>query len=129
MLRLEDLVPDSQVDGIDPSGPVNVVAVESTGPDATTVFYRTSSGRLAERLLFRSDESSLAIATVTRSWRILGGGKPLAFFPWGTGHQIVQDLFGLLVRILPANGPKGGQVRTPLIGGHGITPVGLVGLA
>ncbi|MCK9487886.1 MAG: DUF3883 domain-containing protein [Xanthomonadales bacterium] len=68
MLTLEDLVVGTQVEGIDPSGPVNVVAVDPTGPDATTVIYRTSSGRLAERLLFRTDESRLAIATTTRSW-------------------------------------------------------------
>ena len=68
MLKLEDLVKGTQVVGIDPAGPVAIVSVDAIGEDAVTVWYKSSDGAPTERMLFRSDEDKLAIATVGRSW-------------------------------------------------------------
>ena len=68
MLKLEELKPRAQVIGIEPVGPVTLVAVEPVGDDAVTVVYRTSEGAIAERMLFRTDESRLSLAAAGRAW-------------------------------------------------------------
>lgn len=68
MLKLEQLVRGAQVVGIEPVGPVTLVAVDPAGPDAVTVVYRTGEGAVAERLLFRTDEARLSAATAGRAW-------------------------------------------------------------
>ncbi len=57
-MRLEDLVPDSVVQDIVPGVGVSVRSVTWHG-DSVTVVYRTPDGGWGERLLYRSDESSL----------------------------------------------------------------------
>ncbi len=68
MLKLEDLLKGAQVVGIDPAGPVAIVASDAIGEDAITVWYKSSDGVPTERMLFRDDEAKLAIATVGRPW-------------------------------------------------------------
>ena len=68
MLKLEDLVKGTQVVGIDPAGPVAIVSVDAIGEDAVTVWYKSLDGVPTERMLFRSDEDKLAVATVGRPW-------------------------------------------------------------
>jgi SNF2 family DNA or RNA helicase len=68
MLKLEELVKGQQVVGIDPAGPVVIVAADAIGEDAVTVWYKSADGVPTERMLFRSDEAKLAIATLGRPW-------------------------------------------------------------
>ncbi|MCB1921405.1 MAG: DEAD/DEAH box helicase, partial [Candidatus Competibacteraceae bacterium] len=68
MLKLEDLRKDAAVNGIAPGQVVRVVTTEPVGDNALTVYYRTPDGQLAERMLFRTDESSLSLAEAGRPW-------------------------------------------------------------
>ena len=64
MLKLEEIKKDAQVRGIVEGQVVRVVTVEQIGEHALTVYYKDSKGVLAERMLFRSDEMALELATV-----------------------------------------------------------------
>ena len=68
MLKLEDIKKDVTISGIVPGEVVRVVAIETVGDHALTVYYRTASGQLAERMVFRSDEPNLGIAEAGRPW-------------------------------------------------------------
>ncbi|MDR0173491.1 helicase-related protein [Enterobacter sichuanensis] len=68
MLKLEEIKKDAQVRGIVEGQVVRVVTVEQIGEHALTVYYKDSKGVLAERMLFRSDEMALELATVGRAW-------------------------------------------------------------
>ncbi|MBW0295957.1 RNA helicase [Shewanella xiamenensis] len=68
MLKLEQIKKDSQLKGIIDGVIVKVVTVEPIGDHALTVYYRDDKGSLGERMLFRSDESSLSLASVGRAW-------------------------------------------------------------
>ncbi|MGL6584719.1 helicase-related protein [Aeromonas hydrophila] len=68
MLKLEEIKKDAQVRGIVEGQVVRVVTVEQVGENALTVYYKDSNGVLAERMLFRSDEMVLELATVGRPW-------------------------------------------------------------
>jgi len=81
MLKLEEIKKDAQVRGIVEGQVVRVVTVEPIGEHALTVYYKDSSGKLAERMLFRSDELSLELATVGRPWAFDANG---ADFKLGT---------------------------------------------
>ena len=59
MLKLEDIVKDAQIRGIEPEEIVRVVTIEPVGDDAVTIYYKNSQGRLGEQMLFRSDETRL----------------------------------------------------------------------
>lgn len=68
MLRLEDVRKGVHVTGIDPTAPVRVVTTEPVGENALTVIYKTASGDILERMLFRGDEANLSIAVSARPW-------------------------------------------------------------
>jgi SNF2 family DNA or RNA helicase len=68
VLKLEDIQKGATLTGIEPDQPVGVMSVDPVGADALTVVYRRADGQLAERMVFRSDEASLAIATIGRPW-------------------------------------------------------------
>jgi len=68
MLKLEDIRKDASVNGIMPGQVVRVVTTEPAGDNTLTVYYRTSDGQFAERMLFRTDEPSLSLADAGRPW-------------------------------------------------------------
>ncbi|MCX2803292.1 helicase-related protein [Microbulbifer thermotolerans] len=68
MLKLEDIKKNAQVRGIQGDEVVRIVQVEPVGDSALTVYYKDSQGRLAEQMLFRSDESRLELAQAGRPW-------------------------------------------------------------
>src|SRR6056297_1298599 len=68
MLRLEDIKKDAQIRGIQPEDVVRIVQVEPVGDSALTIYYKDSQGRLAEQMLFRSDEIRLSLAQAGRPW-------------------------------------------------------------
>jgi superfamily II DNA or RNA helicase len=58
---LEDLVQGVQVEGLTAEGVVTVVAAEWHGRDAVTVTFRTASGVVDEKVVFRSQAPSLRV--------------------------------------------------------------------
>lgn len=75
MLKLEDIKKDCAISGLEPNQIVRIVTTESVGNDAITAYYKTSDGRLHERMLFRSDESNLALAEAGRPWSFDAPGE------------------------------------------------------
>src|SRR5437660_333718 len=60
-VRLEDVTPGALLAGITGDSVVTVVAVRWIGSNAMQVTYRTASGRLDERLLYRDHEIRLSL--------------------------------------------------------------------
>lgn len=79
-MKLEELQAGAIVSGIHPAGPVTIVAVTPIGDSALSIVYRGADGMPAERMLFRSNEDKLSIATVGRPW---GFDAPGADFKLG----------------------------------------------
>lgn len=75
MLKLEEIKKDAQIRGIIEGQVVRVVTVEPIGEHALTVYYKDNQGSLAERMLFRSDETNLAMATAERPWSFDAPGR------------------------------------------------------
>jgi superfamily II DNA or RNA helicase len=73
-MRLEDLTPGTTIRGILPDASVSVVTVQWHGSDALTLIYRTSEGKVANEILYRSDESRLEIVEMGRPWSFDGDG-------------------------------------------------------
>ena len=74
MLTLEQLQPNASIRGIIPDALVSVVNVQWFGSDALELTYKTPSGRVANELLYRSDEPRLEIVEVGRPWSFDGDG-------------------------------------------------------
>ncbi|MBI1349437.1 DUF3883 domain-containing protein [bacterium] len=68
MLKLEDIKKDAALSGVEPGQVVRVVTTEAVGDNALTIYYKTSDGRLLERMLFRTDEANLSLAEAGRPW-------------------------------------------------------------
>lgn len=68
MLKLEKIKKSAAISGIEPGQIVRVVATEPVGDNALTVYYKTSDGKLLERMLFRADEAHLSLAAAGRPW-------------------------------------------------------------
>ena len=66
MIRLESITPGLSLTGLDASGVGNVVAVVPIAEGAVQVLYKTPDGAIKERLLNRTDEASISIATSGR---------------------------------------------------------------
>jgi superfamily II DNA or RNA helicase len=75
MLTLEDIKKNAAIAGIDPAAPVRIVATEPVGENALTVIYKTVSGAILERMLFRGDEESLSHAVSARPWAFDTSGE------------------------------------------------------
>ena len=67
-MKLEDITKDALLEGIVPGSAVTVMMVEPIGPDARKVFFRTSSGDLGERILYREHEATIDLAELGRPW-------------------------------------------------------------
>jgi len=74
MVRLEDIQPAALLRGILPNTAVTVVSVQWHGADAITLVYRDPDGRVADQLLFRSDEPRLSLVDQGCSWGFDGDG-------------------------------------------------------
>ncbi len=73
-MKLEDLKPDSIIKGILPDTSVSVVSVAWHGTAALTMVYRGPDGRVADEILYRSDEPRLEVLQVGRPWSFDGDG-------------------------------------------------------
>ena len=67
-MKLEQIAKGAQISGIEPGKVVRVVSADPLGDNAVTVVYKADDGRLGERVLFRSNESELHIASAGRPW-------------------------------------------------------------
>src|SRR6201984_919289 len=72
--RLEDLQPTAAVRGILPDQVVTVVSVQWFGSEALELTYKGPSGRVANELLYRHDESRLEVVEHGRPWSFDGDG-------------------------------------------------------
>ena len=75
MLKLEEITRNAALTGIEPGQVVRVVTTEPVGDNALTVYYKTSNGDLRERMLFRTDEATLALAEAGRPGPLMRQGR------------------------------------------------------
>lgn len=73
-MRLEHLCPGANIRGITGSESCEVISVKRHGADALTIVYRTVTGKVAEEVLFREDESRLSVILEKSRWRFDGDG-------------------------------------------------------
>jgi superfamily II DNA or RNA helicase len=73
-MKLEDISPGQNLAGIEPAQVVTVIAALPKGDSAVQIIYRVPDGGIGERLLLRTDESSVSIATVERPFSFEGDG-------------------------------------------------------
>lgn len=76
-MNLEELRTGATVRGVLPNEAVTVVNVGWHGSDALTLMYRSSSGRVAEEILYRHDEARLEILEQGRPWSFDGDGSDI----------------------------------------------------
>ena len=73
-MKLEDLQPNTAVRGVLTDGVVTVVNVQWFGSAALELTYKTPTGKLANELLYRDDESRFEVVQVGRPWSLDGDG-------------------------------------------------------
>ena len=73
-MKLEDLQANAAVRGILSDGLVTVVSVQWFGSEAIELTYKTPTGKVANELLYRHDESRIEIVEVGRPWSFDGDG-------------------------------------------------------
>lgn len=73
-MKLEEIATGTSLDGVEPGRVVTVVAAVSIPPDSLQLVYRLPEGGIRERLLTRSEEPGLTVATITRPWSFDGDG-------------------------------------------------------
>lgn len=74
MSRLEELKPNAAVRGILPDALATVVSVQWFGSEAIELTYKSPSGRVANELLYRHDESRIEVVSLGRPWSFDGDG-------------------------------------------------------
>ena len=65
-LEFGDLAAGMRLSGVEADGTVTVVAVDVHGPNSATLTYRTTDGRLGERIVFADGLANLAEASAQR---------------------------------------------------------------
>ena len=74
-MRLEELKPGALVRGLVAGAVVKIVQVEWFGDDAVKVTFEEPNGTVRNRMVYRSDESSLEIVKTGRVWSFEGDGE------------------------------------------------------
>ena len=77
MATFEDLRAGALVSGLAPGGAAKVIHVEWFGDQAAKVIYEDSAGAVANRLVYRNEESSLELVEPGRPWSFDGDGALL----------------------------------------------------
>ena len=72
MTRLEDLTPNAAIRGIIPDQTVTVVNTQWFGSEALELTYKDPSGKVADELLYRYDESRIELVESGRPWSLTG---------------------------------------------------------
>jgi SNF2 family DNA or RNA helicase len=91
MAKLEDLKQNSQVKGIDPSGPVTVINVRWYGADIVELTYRDQKGQPHTELLYRDREADL---------EIIEAGVPWSFDADGELFRLVSEAYRIRMAYL-----------------------------
>lgn len=73
-MKLEQLLPSVAIRGIVPDALVTVVSIQWFGSEALELTYKTASGKVANELLYRDDESRLELVEQGRPWSFDGDG-------------------------------------------------------
>jgi SNF2 family DNA or RNA helicase len=73
-MKLEDRQTNAAVRGIPPDVLVTVVNVQWFGSESVELTYKTSTGKVANELLYRDDEPRVEMAEVGRPWSFDGDG-------------------------------------------------------
>ena len=73
-MKLEDLTANAAVQGVLADSLVTVVSVKWFGDSAVELTYKTPSGRVANELLYRDDETRIAVVERERPWSFDGDG-------------------------------------------------------
>ena len=79
-LEFADLAAGMRLSGVEADVNVTVVAVDIHGPNSATLTYRTTDGRLGERIVFADDLANLAEAS-ERRWSFDADGSPCSGLP------------------------------------------------
>src|SRR5262245_7601992 len=74
-MRLQDVTTGVALSGVEPTAVVTVVATVPLSADALQVVYRTPDGALKERLLNRTDEQRISLASTEKPWAFDGDGE------------------------------------------------------
>jgi len=77
-MKIENITAGMNLLGLDPGILCGVISVILISEGVLQVIYRTPDGTLKERLLNRSDEASISIATTERPWAFDGDGETFA---------------------------------------------------
>lgn len=89
-VKLEDLKPGARVTGLIPDGPVELIAATWVGPDTLTSIFRNAAGGIAERTLFRDDETRLSLSEAGRNWSFEADGELLRLVTEATRIQLAH---------------------------------------
>lgn len=73
-MKLEQLTPNASVRGVIPDALATVIATQWFGTDALELTYKDPSGKVAQTILYRHDESRLEVVEVGRPWSFDGDG-------------------------------------------------------
>lgn len=73
-MKLEELQSNAAIRGIVPDSLVSVVSVQWFGSEALELTYKTPSGKVANELLYRHDETRLQLVEQGRPWSFDGDG-------------------------------------------------------
>ena len=73
-MKLEQLQVHASIRGIVPDALVTVVSVQWHGTDALELTYKTTTGKVANELLYRHDEQRLELVEQGRPWSFDGDG-------------------------------------------------------
>jgi hypothetical protein len=84
MAKLEDLKRNAQVRGLNPSGPVTILNVQTHGADVVEVTYRDVNGKDYSELLFRDREPDL---------ELIEAGVPWAFDRLAFGARSIRSTY------------------------------------
>ena len=74
MVQLEQPTPGASIRGILPDAQVIVVSVQWYDCEALELTYKTRTGKVANELLYRHDESCLELVEQGRPWSFDGDG-------------------------------------------------------
>jgi superfamily II DNA or RNA helicase len=98
MLKLEQIQPHNQIQGILPGQAVTVVAVDFCGAEAISLTYRSADGRLGDEIVYRNRETELELVTDTCPWSFQADGAMLRLV--SEAHRIhLAHLFDPLLAV------------------------------
>jgi SNF2 family DNA or RNA helicase len=75
MIKLEDLKPDLEVNGILPNQPVTIIDLKWHGSTSVEIVYKQPDGSLGSQLLYREDQSKLEIERTQKRWTFSADGE------------------------------------------------------